>query len=222
MQRILEPELMDDEEQALAYHNADFSESHGQRVGLFRDRLPATHFRGTVLDIGCGSGDIVFRFAKAFESLNIVAVDGSDAMLDIAKRELHQNTKLVERIQFAKAFIPSDDVPKNNYNIIMSHSFLHHLHNPMVLWETIKQYARPNTFIFVTDLLRPESEAGATNIIKEQAADEPEVLKVDFYNSLCAAFTPEELRKQLSTAGLDYLSVEEVSDTHVLIYGKAG
>ena len=36
MRRILEPELMDDAEQARAYHEADFSVAHGERIGIFR------------------------------------------------------------------------------------------------------------------------------------------------------------------------------------------
>lgn len=221
MQRILEPELMDDLEQARAYHNADFSESHGQRVNLFRDRLPSTHFRGKVLDLGCGSGDIIFRFAKAFDQLQFAAVDGSEAMLSIARNELRKNSTLLPRVEFVEAFIPSDSIPVDDYKVIMSHSFLHHLHNPLVLWTTIKQFARPNTFIFVADLKRPPSLEAAKQIIEEQAAGEPEVLRLDFYNSLCAAFTLDEISDQLTTAGLDHLTVESVGDNHVLIYGMA-
>jgi len=221
MQRILEPELMDDDEQALAYHNADFSESHGKRVHLFRDRLPSTHFRGNVLDLGCGSGDIVFRFAKAFPNLTFTAVDGSAPMLKIANDELRKMGNLRERISFVEAFIPSNAIPRDDYSIIMSHSFLHHLHDPSVLWSTINKLANKKTFIFVADLRRPDSPAAATQIIKEQAADEPEVLRVDFYNSLCAAFTIAELKEQLAAAGLSSLTVEPVGDIHVLIYGSA-
>jgi ubiquinone/menaquinone biosynthesis C-methylase UbiE len=219
MQRILEPELMDDPDQALAYHQADFSDSHGQRVELFRARVPTTHLNGKVLDLGCGSGDIVFRFAKAFENIHIVAVDGSDAMLEIANDELNNTPTLKNRINFVKTFIPSTDIPEDKYTIVMSHSFLHHLHDPSVLWTTIKQHAKPNTFVFVADLRRPQSQAAAQSIIDEQAADEPEILRVDFYNSLCAAFTVEEIAEQLSMAGLNQLTVEAVGDNHVLIYG---
>ncbi len=219
MQRIPEPELMDDLVQAKAYHDADFSESHGLRLELFGQRVPSTHLNATVLHIGCGSGDIVFRFANAFQNLHITAVDGSDAMLDIANRELRSMPAIRERVSFVKAFIPSNDIPKDSYSIIMSHSFLHHLHDPSGLWQTIKQHANPNTYIFVADLRRPSSTEAAKQIIDQQAATEPEILQVDFYNSLCAAFTPEEISQQLLAASLDHLTVETVGDNHVLIYG---
>ena len=59
MHRILEPELMNDDQQALAYAQADFSASNQFFVdSLIRELSPDAH---RVLDIGCGSGDVVVR-----------------------------------------------------------------------------------------------------------------------------------------------------------------
>ena len=49
MQRVPEPELMDDPAQALAYAGADFSEPHQAFVAHFRERFPDFH-SGSVLD----------------------------------------------------------------------------------------------------------------------------------------------------------------------------
>ena len=40
MERIPEPDLMNDPEQALAYAQADFEEPHNQFVELFKNRFP--------------------------------------------------------------------------------------------------------------------------------------------------------------------------------------
>ena len=66
MQRIPEPELMDDPEQALAYTRADFSASHGARVQIFQTLYPQLRLNGPALDLGCGSGDVLLRFARAY------------------------------------------------------------------------------------------------------------------------------------------------------------
>ena len=50
--------------------------------------------------------------------------------------------------------------------------------------------------------------------------DEMEVLKRDFFNSLMAAFTPAEIRKQLKKGGLSGLAVETISDRHLLVFGR--
>jgi len=54
MQRIPEPELMDESEQALAYANADFSEPNQRFVEAFAAEFPG-FTRGAVLDLGWGT-----------------------------------------------------------------------------------------------------------------------------------------------------------------------
>ena len=225
MQRILEPELMDDAEQALAYDQADFSESHGRRVALFMERYAAElsdALNGWVLDIGCGSGDVLERFARALPKARFVAVDGSAAMLELAKRRIAKEAHLASRVQFVEAFVPSPVIPKLDYAVIMSHSMLHHLHQPAVLWNTVKQVAGSRSYVFVADLRRPESSDDAARIVDAHSANEPEVLRRDYYNSLCAAFTPQEVERQMVDTGLTQLSVEAVGDVHMLIHGYIG
>lgn len=219
MKRILEPELMEDMEQAIAYAHADFATSHQLRVTWFHERFGMGSQPASILDLCCGGGDMTFRFARAFAHSHIVAVDGSQAMLDIAAQDIKAEPELAGRIQFAKAFLPSDDIPQGNYDLVMSHSALHHFHNPLALWETIRAHARPGTMVFVSDLQRVESVEAAQRIVRERAGNEHPILQQDFAASLCAAFTPEEVREQLKTSGLNSLHVESVGDVYMLIHG---
>lgn len=216
MQRIIEPELMVEAEQAEAYDKADFSKSHGARVALFQTRYRKA-VTGHVLDLGCGSGDVLERFARAFPAARFTGIDGSPAMLDLAMDRM-EAAGLDLRVDLEEAVIPSPEIPRDDYEVIMSHSLLHHLHEPKVLWETIRHHAHPGTFIFVADLRRPASEGEAQRLVDRLAADEPEVLRRDFYNSLCAAFTAKEINDQLEASGL-HLTVEETGETHVLVFG---
>lgn len=220
MKRVLEPELMDDAAQAEAYDKADFSVSHSKRVELFIERFQRPDISGAVLDLGCGSGDILQRFAIALPLANFVGVDGSQPMLDLSRTRL-EKAGMMDRVKLVRAFIPSGDIPKRDYAVIMSHSLLHHLHQPEVLWNTIRDCAAKNTYVFVADLRRPQSDKAANDIVEKLSGSEPEVLKRDFYNSLCAAFTKDEIEEQLKTAGLS-LKVEEAGDIHILIHGKTG
>jgi hypothetical protein len=74
----------------------------------------------------------------------------------------------------------------------------------------------------VQDLMRPESPEAAQAMVDQHARGEPDVLRRDFFHSLCAAFTPDEVRTQLAAAGLDALMVEPVTDRHLVIRGQAG
>ena len=59
----------------------------------------------------------------------------------------------------------------------------------------------------------------AREIVERVSRDEDPVLKEDFYNSLCAAFTVEEVRAQLGVARLP-LHVEQISDRHMRVRGR--
>jgi hypothetical protein len=74
----------------------------------------------------------------------------------------------------------------------------------------------------VVDLMRPRTVAGAQRLVDDYAAGEPDILRRDFYNSLCAAFEPHEVEAQLVAAGLAGLTVEVISDRHLAVHGVPG
>jgi hypothetical protein len=69
------------------------------------------------------------------------------------------------------------------------------------------------------DLIRPDSTEQAAAIVERVAGREAAILKTDFFNSLCAAFTLSEIHEQLRCADLA-LDVEQVSDRHMRISGR--
>jgi len=219
MHRELEPELMHDIEQAQAYHAANFSSSHNRRVDVFKELAPPKAQRGMFLDLGCGSGDLMFRFLSALEGVSILGVDGSQAMIDIARAVVAQRPALQGRTSFIVECIPTDAIPRSQYSTIMTHGFLHHLHDPQNLWKTLQQVGTPETFIFVADLRRPSTKEAARRIVEERASDEPDILKRDFFNSLCAAFEPSEIQEQLDRAGISGLKVAPLDEIHLIVYG---
>jgi len=209
-----------DTEQARAYAAADFDQPHSMFIELFRKTFDAAAHGSSVLDLGCGPGDITFRFARAWPQCRVDGVDGSDAMLLHAEKLQGQEDSLKGRVRFFKGTLPDVELPRRHYDIIISNSLLHHLHDPAVLWQTVKAFGVPGSSIFIMDLKRPASLAEAARLRDTYAEGEPEVLQRDFYNSLLAAFTVVELRSQLRDAGLAGLAVNSVSDRHILISGR--
>jgi trans-aconitate methyltransferase len=218
MQRIPEPELMDDHEQAAAYANADFEEPHEQFVTLFQQAFPSHEFTGVLLDLGCGPGDITRRVARRFPKVRIDAVDGAAAMLAEGQR-LTSGANEAPRINYIHGLLPDCRLPQSQYDGIFSNSLLHHLADPMVLWRTVQQHAKPGAPVFVMDLLRPENTQTAKGLVEQYAANEPAVLKEDFYHSLLAAFEIDEVRRQLTECGLQHLQIAQVSDRHLTVSG---
>ena len=211
---------MNEPEQARAYAEADFEQPHAMFIGLFRETFGTVPAAARVLDLGCGPGDITFRFARAWPQCHVHGVDGSDAMLLLAEKALGGEPSLQGRVHFLKGMLPELELPCPQYDIIISNSLLHHLPDPAVLWQTVKAFAAPDAMIFIMDLKRPASIAEAARLRDTYAHGEPEVLQCDFYNSLLAAFDVGEIQAQLNDEGLADLNIRIVSDRHVVISGR--
>lgn len=218
MQRIPEPELMEGAEQARAYAEADFEQPHAQFIELFRQRFPYADFRGRVLDLGCGPCDISCRIAGAYAACTIDAVDGSAAMLSLGHERVSRYG-LNRRIHLYQRYLPDDPLPSPAYDTIISNSLLHHLVSAQTLWQTIRRAAAPAAVVFIMDLMRPTSRKQAQTLVAKYAAQEPPILQHDFYHSLLAAYTVEEVKAQLAVAGLQGMQVQAVSDRHLTVSG---
>ncbi len=218
MERVPEPELMDDPAQARAYAEADFSEPHELFVRAFGERLgpPA----GPVADLGCGPADVTLRFARAWPSVAIDAVDGAAAMLELARAAVAR-AGLQGRIRLLAGRIPGAALPGAPYRTVISNSLLHHLRDPLDLWRTIRRIAAPGAAVFVMDLMRPRDEAEWARLVDTYAAGAPPLLRRDFRASLAAAYRPREVEAQLAAAGIGRtLRVEVLSDRHLAVWGR--
>jgi SAM-dependent methyltransferase len=220
MKRRPEPELMEGAEQALAYAEADFSEANGLFMALLGRLNPGRLDGALALDLGCGPADIPIRFLRAYPGASCDALDGSPAMLAHAQSALDRLPGVAPRCRLLCRSLPSADLPRGHYDLVLSNSLLHHLHDPQVLWHTLKACAKPGAICLVMDLMRPASAGWAEALVATYAADAPEVLQNDFRNSLFAAFEPQEVVAQLREAGLDGLEVGVVSDRHLAVSGR--
>lgn len=220
MKRIPEEELMDGFEQVQAYAEADFDEANTLFVDSFQQCF-GEHLKGRGLDLGCGPADIVCRLAELNPEMKFDAVDGSEAMLAWAERSISRKG-LAKRINLLNCYLPCHDLPVDRYAVITSNSLLHHMREPHDFWQMIANYSEPGTKVMVMDLLRPADTEAAHSLVNQHAADAPEILRADFYNSLLAAYRPDEIEKQLDMAVLKALQVQVVSDRHWLVSGQIG
>ena len=217
MERVPEPELMDTPEQARAYAEADFEEPHSRFVVEFRSLFPGA-VDGAVLDLGCGPADITIRFARAFPDMQLLGFDAGPNMLALG-REAVDAADLASRIQLVHGHLPEDDPPRCPYDTIISNSLLHHLGDPMSLWEAVNRFGTAGTRLFIMDLRRPDTGEDVQAMVDNYAGDEPEILKEDFGDSLHAAYRTEEIKSQLERAGLAGLNISEPTDRHLIVSG---
>lgn len=217
MERIPEPELMDDPEQARAYANADFSEPHRAFIERFDQCFPR-HRPRRVLDLGCGAADITIRFARAYPDCELTGVDGAPSMLALARATIAR-AGLEQRIRLEEARLPESALALDRFDTVISNSLLHHLRDPLTLWRSVAAFAAPNAAVFIMDLRRPDTREQASRLVNEYASAEPEVLRRDFLNSLLAAYRPEEVARQFAQAELSRFQAAAVGDRHLIVHG---
>jgi SAM-dependent methyltransferase len=228
MERIREPELMDDSLQARVYVEADFAASDAALVQRILDLACREGLGSKVVDLGCGPGNISFRLAAALPQACVLGVDGAAAMLELAEQRRCNDPARWSQLRFHRACLPLapgalESLPAPfapPYSAIVSNSLLHHLHDPAVLWRSVSQLAAPGALVVVRDLRRPPDPQTLAALVERHAAAAHPLLRRDFANSLAAAFRPEEVEAQLLAAGLTRLSVSPQEDRYLEVSGR--
>jgi trans-aconitate methyltransferase len=208
---------MDSEAQTLAYAKADFNDSNALFTDSFLEHFADLPQTGRLVDLGCGPGDITIRLAQALPGWEITGLDAGPNMLRHARRLLGKG--LAHRVHFQLARLPDPSLTAGAWDAVVSNSLLHHLPDPAVLWSSVNQLGAPGAAVQVMDLLRPDNEQQAEELVDRYAADAPAILREDFYNSLLAAYRLDEVREQLAMASLGQLSIQAASDRHWLVSG---
>ncbi|MFL0737623.1 MAG: trans-aconitate 2-methyltransferase [Prochlorococcus sp.] len=227
MQRLPEPELMNDPLQAKAYADADFScEDEGficrlqeYLVGLGKIPAPGN----LIIDLGCGPGNISERLQGLWPLSDVLGIDGSQAMLDLARQRQRKSAVDLQGLSYRCANLCSlvsgaADLSSSAV-VVVSNSLLHHLHKPHLLWDAIKHLAAPGAVVFHRDLRRPLSSEQVIELKNKYMHNSPSILIRDYLASLHAAFTLKEVQFQLHHAGLDQLKVIEVEDRYLEVFG---
>lgn len=220
MPRRGEPEAMDDDAEAAAYAEADFAAVNQAFVErLLEVAAPADSARA--IDLGTGPADIPIRLARARPGWRITAVDTSQAMLDLAAREI-ERAGLGAAIDLVLADAKATGLPGGAFDVVFSNSILHHVTDTGAFWAELKRLAAPAAAAFLRDLARPASVAEARRIVRQYAAGESALLQEEFHRSLLSAYTVDEVRAQLVRAGIATLEVEMASDRHLDVFGRLG
>jgi ubiquinone/menaquinone biosynthesis C-methylase UbiE len=210
LQRTLEPEVMDTSEEASEYDAMDHSEPNA----AFVDRLLALGARGAMLDIGTGPGHIPLLVCDRAGDARVTGVDLSRHMLAIADRH-RAASRHAGRIRFQVADAKRLEFDDAAFDAVFSNSILHHIPDPRPFLAEAFRVLRPGGALLVRDLFRPATPARVDELVARHAGGCTPKQQEMFRASLCAAFTPDELRGLVADAGIDGAEVVVDSDRHM-------
>jgi len=216
MQRVLEPEVMDTPEEADGYDAMD----HSGPNAAFVDRLVELGAIGEMLDLGTGPGHIPLLVCESIADARVVGIDLSENMLRHAER--HRATSPHKgRIRFEVADAKGLRFEDDSFDVVFSNTILHHIPDPRPFLSEAWRVLRPGGVLLVRDLYRPDTPERALELVAQHATGESAYNQELFRASLCAAFTPDELRDLAREVELDRATVVIDSDRHMSLQSGA-
>jgi ubiquinone/menaquinone biosynthesis C-methylase UbiE len=210
LERVLEPEVMDSIEEALAYDAMDHAEVNRQFVS---DLVEAGFVSGDILDLGTGTALIPVELCQQMSDIRVMAVDLSDSMLTVARNNIGL-TNYTERIQLDRVDAKSLPYATSMFDCVISNSIVHHLPEPLTALREAVRVTRDGGTLFFRDLLRPANDAVVAQLVDTYTAGESDHARQMFADSLRAALTLDEVQRMVVAVGFEAESVHATSDRH--------
>ncbi len=211
--RILEPEVMDTEKDAVEYDTMDFTE-----VNLaFAERaveLAAANGHLNILDIGTGTARIPIVMEQiATEAIRILGIDLSSEMLKVAEKNV-ADAGLGERIILQVVDAKTLPFEAGAFDMVISNSLVHHIPEPGAFFSEVARVVKRGGSIFIRDLMRPGDVENLNALVRQYAGDADEYQQKLFRDSLHAALTIAEVQQFVREARIDGTRVVQSSDRH--------
>lgn len=210
LKRVLEPEVMDTEQDASEYEAIPNDEVNEEFVSELLRVCPSP-VRG--VDLGTGPGHIPVLVAQKHGAVEIIGLDLSLNMLELARKRV-ESAGVADRVQLAALDIKHTGLAANCYDLVFSNSIVHHIPEPLDVFREAKRLVKSGGTIFFKDLLRPDSLEEVERLVEKHAADGTPYQIELFRNSLCASLTLAEVRQIADEAGLESAEVRQSSDRH--------
>jgi ubiquinone/menaquinone biosynthesis C-methylase UbiE len=102
-----------------------------------------------VLDLGCGTGDDTRRLARLVAPGEVVGIDASEAMIEVARRRL-EGTGVPASFHVGDAM--ALDLPTDSFDAVRCERLLIHVPDPAVVLDEMVRVTRPRGRIVVIDI----------------------------------------------------------------------
>ncbi len=210
IERVLEPEVMDDSEEADSYDRMD----HSQVNRCFVDDLLAAGPLGRdVLDLGTGTALIPIELCQRQSECRVMASDAAVSMLDLARYHIAV-ASLEQRIQLHHGDSKALGFDDAMFDTVMSNSLTHHIPEPKQVFAEMVRVCKPGGRLFVRDLCRPNSLAELEALVATYASHESASSQQLLRQSLHAALSLDDVQKLLQQLGVAPETVVMSSDRH--------
>ncbi|MFW9876382.1 MAG: class I SAM-dependent methyltransferase [Candidatus Thorarchaeota archaeon] len=164
---------------------------------------------GKLMDLGCGSGNLIIQIAKHFPNLDLKAVDVSLEVLDLAKARVIEKN-MSNNIEFKFGSAEDLPFPDNSFDFVVSTLSLHHWKDPFRALIEIYRILNSNGILLIFDFRRDARKffygllKFATKVVVPKALkkiSEP-------IGSLQAGYTPKEILQITSDLSFNKVDIK--------------
>ena len=136
----------------------EYARKHRQMAERFgreyATKLSARGFQtGRVLDVGCGFGATHLTLATHLTEAELVGVDLSDPLLDLA-RQAAERAGLASRVRFEHADVQQIPYEDNSFDAVLNANMVHLVQDPIRMLNEIERVLAPGGTLFIADLRR--------------------------------------------------------------------
>lgn len=204
--RELEPELvMDDLVQNEAFELAGREDGILAFLYLYQalQITPLVCPGDRVLDLGCGPANQLVQVARLNPQAHFTGLDASAEMLDLAHATIRRCG--VDNIELMSGDMTKlDGFADASFDCVISTMSLHHLPDETALAATLRAARRvlkPAGGLYLVDFGRLRRVASQRYFAEDRSDVQPEAFTRDFFNSLRAAFSVDELSRAAQVFG---------------------
>lgn len=175
-----------------------------------------------VLDLGTGTARIPIELCNMHPFVKVVATDLASHMLTLARANVAA-AGLADRIVIARGDVKSD-ATERAFDLVLSNSVVHHIPDPVLLFQTAKSKVAPGGTLFIRDLSRPDTAAELQELVRRHAPIDASAVgatrqraerqRVLFEASLHAALTLREVQALGRALGIPESAFKMTSDRH--------
>lgn len=223
LSRILEPEVMDSDEDTREYDAMDHAAVNAQFVtdllctltdwSLQRPVRTARDSPLEILDLGAGTAQIPIELCRLAPRVHVTAVDAAESMLNRARRNVAA-AGLADRIELVLADAKHLSFEPATYRVVISNSIVHHIAQPRTVLAEAVRVTSAWGLLFHRDLARPRDEAELNHWVATYAAGTTPHQRKLFADSLRAALTLDEMQQLVAEFGFTPDTVQMTSDRH--------
>jgi len=115
---------------------------------------------GTVVDLGCGPGEVLLRVAALAPSLDLTGVDLDAEMIERAKRKADRRLAPADarRVRFVAADASALPLPDESVDLVVSSYAVHHLPDRHAARAEIMRVLKPGGRALIWDIVSPHGE----------------------------------------------------------------